>query len=103
MENSDGIIIFWTEWCLPMELEIIYDQSDQEVAYHRSPLESIGVGEFRWDQHFLDRVVFTIVAHWSPLDLENSDGINIFSILWCLPLESIFNHHHPNPPSPNQT
>ena len=34
---------------------------------------SIGVGEFRWDQHFLDRMVFTIGAHWSPLELEIVD------------------------------
>ena len=36
-------------------------------------MESIGVGEFRWDQNFLDRVVFTIGAHWSPLELEIVD------------------------------
>ena len=37
------------------------------------PLESIGVGEFRWDQNFLDRVVFTIGAHWSSLEVEIVD------------------------------
>ena len=52
-ENSDGINIFWTQWCLP--------------------LDSIGVGEFRWDQNFLDTVVFTIGAHLSPLELEIVD------------------------------
>ena len=41
--------------------------------YHRSPLESIGVGEFRLDHHFLETVVFTIGAHWSPLKLEIID------------------------------
>ena len=74
-------------------------------------MESIGVGEFRWDQHILDTVVFTIGAHWSPLELEivdegkinlikklltigdhwspleleNLDGIIIFWTEWSLP------------------
>ena len=78
-------------------------------------MESIGVGEFRLDHHFLETVVFSIGAHWSPLELvivdevkcnlikkfltigahwsplefENSNGINIFWTQCCLPLESI--------------
>ena len=36
-------------------------------------MESIGVGEFRWDHYFLDTVVFTIGEHWSPLELEIVD------------------------------
>ena len=81
---------------------------------HWSPLESIGVGEYRWGHHFLDTVVFTIGAnrsplvleivdegnsnlikkllsiraHSSPLELKNLDGIIIFWTECCLPLES---------------
>ena len=34
----------------------------------------------------------SIAAHWSPLELENLDGIIIFWTQWCLPLESIGVH-----------
>ena len=54
-------------------------------------MESIGVGEFRWDQHlWTDCSPFkSIGVHWSPLELDNSDGINIFWTLWSLSLEPI--------------
>ena len=76
----------------PLELEIVYEGkinlikklltigahwswriqmgstfSGQIGVYHCSLLESIGVGEFRWDQHILDTVEFIIGVHWSPL------------------------------------
>ena len=38
-------------------------------------MESIGVGEFRLDHYFLETVVFTIGAHWSPLELDIVDEV----------------------------
>ena len=49
-------------------------------VYHWSPLEL----EIEYEGKInLIKKLLTIGAHWSPLELENSDGINIFWTEWC--------------------
>ena len=55
------------------------------IGAHWSPLELEIVDEGKSN---LIKKLVTIGEHWSPFELENSDRANIFWTQWCLPLES---------------